>query len=466
MSANYNRQRVNVLCLVLMAVAFNTSATAQQIKPNTSTDSGNKGSVTNVDSVHDTIPNSFNSGPIVWASDDVNSGIVIIETKQSLSWKDATKGLEKVVQDQMPTSSVCALTDKSQVYVFHIMHWLPSGDLQSQLVSSGWYAYTLSRGGSLKFANLSGTDDQSVYGKTKVLIIGISGFDKLPQSVDDWKGFAEIYKTSVVQGTPENWKDLGLLISSVGGFGGAKVAGLEAAGTVTPIFVTIGCQLGTAKLPFTLTVSSSTISKAGDKPIKPPSAGSITCSGSGNITPCSAAHSFVSQDKEYWDVSIGVATPGTRETKYTFSGGAVQSSITRHTDLYGMLDIYPGGYWQPKDGAIPHLNVGLPVTSQSFYRPYFGLSESLTGWTTLQRKLSLPIGINFFAGMVYMKTQLLTDNPTSQAEFNADLKYTRVWKPIFGIEVPISSMASKIGNNKSSSNKGGASTGPVAATSQ
>jgi hypothetical protein len=118
--------------------------------------------------------------------------------------------------------------------------------------------------------------------------------------------------------------------------------------------------------------------------------------------------------------------------------------------LYALFDFFPAARVQPKDGRIPHFNVGLPLTSQSFYRPYFGIAENLTGWTTAQRKLSLPVAVNFYVGMIYMKTNYLIGAPTTQAEFNASLKPTRVWKVVYGIEVPIGSMVSKIGSKGSS----------------
>jgi hypothetical protein len=129
--------------------------------------------------------------------------------------------------------------------------------------------------------------------------------------------------------------------------------------------------------------------------------------------------------------------------------------VTRHTDLYALLDIYPRASNHSKDSKYPHVNIGLPVTSQSFYRPYFGIAETLTGWGGLQHKLSLPVAINFFGGLVFMKTNILVGNPTSQAEFHNDLKSTRVWKSVFGIEVPISSMVSKLGGKGGSSKGGG-----------
>jgi len=120
--------------------------------------------------------------------------------------------------------------------------------------------------------------------------------------------------------------------------------------------------------------------------------------------------------------------------------------VTTHTELYAFLDLFPFGALKPKESWAPHINLGIPVASKSLYRPYFGIAENLTGWTHLQKGLGLPVGINFFIGMTYMKTQqIIGAPPATQAQFNSALKYTRVWKPIFGMEVPVSALASKVG---------------------
>jgi hypothetical protein len=108
------------------------------------------------------------------------------------------------------------------------------------------------------------------------------------------------------------------------------------------------------------------------------------------------------------------------------------------------------------------VNIGLPLASQSFYRPYFGLGENPTGWTHLQKKLSVPARIDIFAGVIYIKEKFVLDIPTTQSEFNIDAIPTRVWKGVVGIGIPISSALSKIGSQgsvkpASSSGSGGGS---------
>jgi len=154
-----------------------------------------------------------------------------------------------------------------------------------------------------------------------------------------------------------------------------------------------------------------------------------------------------------FDFSLGVTIPGIYERVYT---SPTTSSIKRHTDMYAFIDFYPAFHWKSKESAIPHLNFGMPVTSQPFYRPYFGAAENLTSWW-LERH-GFPLRINFFAGLVYMKQRFATNGPNSTTVLATD----RVWKPVYGVEIPVSSLIGKIGSAGKSA-KGGSSGGGSAA---
>jgi hypothetical protein len=466
--------KVALACLVMAATTIPLHGQPKG-SSSSGTGSGKQSGPTNPDSVHDIVLAPFTSSLELLSSStkptdsDVLQDIGKIQNLAELPWPTANgqKGLQPLVKkylDAQPAYSACGMVDTHQVYIFHINHWVPSGNSEFRIVSSSWYAYKFTKKGTLKFSGFTGTGDQFIYGKTRALVIGISGFDSVQNA--DLTHFKDSYTVSVIQGTPENAQDLGQLIAALGGFAGVQPQGAGVAASQTPMFVSVGCQPGSAKLPFTLTVTDSTTAK--DPPSDSGSnkaadnssqSGTVTCSTAGSSTPCVSTHSFVSKDRELWDVSVGVTTPGTRETKFSFSNGAVQTSVTRHTDLYGMFDFFPAGMRYSKESAFPHINVGLPMTSQSFYRPYFGLAENLTGWTHMQKKFALPVAINFFAGAVFLKTNYLVGNPTTQAEFNSSLKSTRVWKGLFGIEIPISSIASKIGGKGGSSKAGSGKSG-------
>jgi hypothetical protein len=160
-------------------------------------------------------------------------------------------------------------------------------------------------------------------------------------------------------------------------------------------------------------------------------------------SPCSFKRSFRSEDKEYWDIGLSVPIPGVKETKYTLSNGAAKSSVTTHTDVYAFLDLYPLANWFDKRSAAPHFDVGLPVTGQTFYRPFFGAAENLTSWTGLRRQ-GFPLEISVFAGVVYMRIQVPTQ-ATSGGTTTTVISSTRTVKPLFGLELSVTDLASKLG---------------------
>jgi hypothetical protein len=160
-------------------------------------------------------------------------------------------------------------------------------------------------------------------------------------------------------------------------------------------------------------------------------------------SPCSFKRTFRSQDKEYWDIGLSVPIPGVKETTYTLTNGAAKSSVTTHVDVYGFLDIYPLAHWFDKRSAAPHFDVGLPVNGKPFYRPFFGGGENLTNWTGLRRH-GFPLELSVFAGVVYMRTQFPIQM-TSGGTTTTILKPTRTVKPLFGVELSVTDLASKLG---------------------
>jgi hypothetical protein len=173
----------------------------------------------------------------------------------------------------------------------------------------------------------------------------------------------------------------------------------------------------------------------------------VDCTATTTGAPCTISKSFRSDDKEFFDFSLAVAIPGPKETIYSISSsGTVQNSVTTHTDIYAMLDLYPGFWWLNKESPAPHFAVGLPVTSQVFHRPFFGAAEDFTSWTGLQ-KHGLPLRMSVFGGIVYMQTKYPSGQPVV-------LKATRVAKPMFGVELSVSALISKVGGKGGGASKG------------
>lgn len=459
------------------------------------TQSGGSGPTKPKDAIHDVVARTFSPAPVTAVPEHLDQDLEALSQGQDISWEDPVAGADYAVghalhhlvittipsKDDPPDAHIgydppsCASqVNVSQSYIFHVTHWTnkpsdPQGDNPAYLTSSSWYVYRKRRRLSTKASNilvktaLTGSGDPLIYGASTALIVSIDMFDVLPGDKDKQRFSALLsstYSITVTQGTPANTADLGALIGALAGTSSSNASFMAAGGVQTySLYVGATCQAGTKKLPFDMSISNAVLQRPAnpdDKSSSPqaPNPGNVVCSGAGNSVPCATNRSFTSQDREYWDVGIGIAIPGVRETKYTFSttSNNVVPSVTTHTDFYALGDIFPFAYLVPKESIVPHFVIGIPLTSQSFYRPYFGVAENLTGWTAFQKKLGLPVAINFIAGMTYMKTPgIVGMPPTTQAEFNSQLQKHRVWKPIFGIEVPVSSVLSKLGGKGGSS---------------
>lgn len=174
----------------------------------------------------------------------------------------------------------------------------------------------------------------------------------------------------------------------------------------------------------------------------------VDCIAASSSSPCTFARKFRSHGHEAWDFSLAVSVPGVREPRYSAADPAATPSVTRHTDLYGMLDIYPFARFDGKESAFPHLIVGLPVTGKPFYRPFFGVGQNVTSWTGLER-IGFPLRLSVFAGLVYMRQQYVVGNPDATPSAPAlVIQQGRSLKAMYGIEVPLGALVGKIGKSE------------------
>jgi hypothetical protein len=169
----------------------------------------------------------------------------------------------------------------------------------------------------------------------------------------------------------------------------------------------------------------------------------VDCTSVIDKSPCSFKRSFRSQDKEYWDIGLSVPIPGVKETTFTLSNGVAKSSVTRHVDVYAFLDIYPLAHCFDKRSAAFHFAVGVPIANQSLYRPFFGAAENFTNWTGLRRR-GFPLELSVFAGVVDMRIQVPTQMTSGGATMTV-LTKTRTVKALYGIELSVTDLASKLG---------------------
>jgi len=172
---------------------------------------------------------------------------------------------------------------------------------------------------------------------------------------------------------------------------------------------------------------------------------------------CTATQTIQDEGLYHWDVSIAVPTPGYKSVSFSSSGNTnalTAKSITR-TDAYAMLDIAPWGedFRDPPIFGIPHFMTGLPLSGQTFDKPFVaGFGENV-GLSKI-----LPISARVFAGLVYVKEQVpVTVGSTT-------LVAHRVWKCQYGIEFSISSVISKLKGNASGTKTTSKTTGSTGST--
>ncbi len=179
----------------------------------------------------------------------------------------------------------------------------------------------------------------------------------------------------------------------------------------------------------------------GAAPSNPPD-----CTAIGAMNPtCSVSRSFTSIDREWWDVSLGITTPGFRQTQFSAPSGSVLATQTRHTEVFAFMnlgyDLQNRGLW------LPHLDVGLPVSGQPFYSPFVGLGEWFTPITSLERR-GFPLRMGVFAGAVFMQQYspgtLSVGSPATAGQLKTDLKSYRVTKLMVGLEFSVKELVGRV----------------------
>lgn len=140
-------------------------------------------------------------------------------------------------------------------------------------------------------------------------------------------------------------------------------------------------------------------------------------------------------------MGIDIITHGPRENKYALStSNVVTQTHTYHAPLIAAFDVSPWASKLPMD-KYPYIQVGLPLSGSAFHMPYFGMAQPLP----FTKKL-LPISV--YGGVLLMKQTfpktLAMGASTTTAAFNNDLYTDRPIKAVYGIEVPISSIITKV----------------------
>lgn len=349
--------------------------------------------------------------------------------------------------------------NSKQAYIFHLTTWNLSVDGAS-LNSSSWYVYHYN-GAQMKQSYRTTTTESLpfLYGDSSILLVSVQKVQAA--TADAPKTIVKSsYKLTVKQKAPQNITNLIAVGEALLGVSGAAKA--EAAG-IPACVETFSVHGGHP--PYDLTAEASFEFSGPPKPGGAPTEENVLPSPTGpsdeehsipaqlalpNPTPTSTpgkapsgiSRTFSILDKEYWDVNLGLNLPSVDTPIFTLSkDNKVQESISKKVSPYAFVSLYPFAAVSPKDGAWPHINLGLPVAGQPLHRPFAGVAEKIP-W--LDRYTGIPISV--FAGAVALKESISTlplGLTTTPDQFV--LRSHWVWKGMFGLEFPVSSLISKIG---------------------
>jgi hypothetical protein len=156
---------------------------------------------------------------------------------------------------------------------------------------------------------------------------------------------------------------------------------------------------------------------------------------------CTFSKTISVSARQYWDIGIDIVVHGPRENKYALSNtNVVTQSHTIHSALIATFDFSLWAYKLPMD-TYPYFQIGLPLSGSAFHLPYAGIAQPLP-FTKKFVPLSIYGGIGF---MRQLKPNTLTLGQTTTAVvFAQDIQPDWPAKFIYGIEVPVGPIVSKI----------------------
>lgn len=378
---------------------------------------------------------------------------------------------------------------KNTAYIVHIAE-VRKNESSWSVTSSTWTAYDYD-GKSLQALRIDENENPVIYNRRKTWLLGISKFS----DVIGPKTFQIRYATSTTPTKKQNMANLAALLQALEGTLKTTKAPIETDTLVAscalkqdstlPLNINIAYTLspiappapnrgkgdkdqagalswgfwvggGLRGFPGPVEASAAPADKSKSKPDntatpKASTDGSgdtqsassdpapVDCTAVTSDSPCKISRKITVNDREFWDIGLGMAVPGVRERTYDASKLGATPGITTHTDVYAFLDIYPWAARHDNLSRFPHLSLGIPAAGQPFHRPFFGLALPVTSW--LPRR-SRPFKVDIVIGGVYMQQHFVAADPT--APNGLELKVGRTLKPMFGVELPLGQLIGRV----------------------
>jgi hypothetical protein len=232
---------------------------------------------------------------------------------------------------------------------------------------------------------------------------------------------------------------------------------------VPPILLTTMATVGTAQntnpsaggsQPNNNNAGTNASSISGTQNQKPaaPSADCPAQNSGGQQKACMFTATIDDEDLYHWDISFAVPLHTLNDLQFVTSDGTGNTLTTKtvtRLNAFVLFELFPiaADIKTPPPVAIPHIFAGLPISGKVFNKPIFGGGDTFN-----LRKLIkvVPLQVGFFGGVAFNKE--FRQKPGTIG--SANVEPHRVWKGIYGIEIPVSQFKSLLSSNKSQSSTG------------
>lgn len=161
------------------------------------------------------------------------------------------------------------------------------------------------------------------------------------------------------------------------------------------------------------------------------------CTAVTSDAPCTVPRNVADYDREYWDIGLGLATPGVPERMYASSDLTKKSTTTVHTDVYAFIDVYLDGN---RNSWLPHLALGLPAASQPLHRQAYAMAFPLTTWLGFSKKV--PFTLCGVLGVADVKEYHLIPDPKGNNGLGLKAGWTGKW--FYGVELPLNQLIGRV----------------------
>jgi len=357
----------------------------------------------------------------------------------------------------------------SGIVVVHIVNSVDTAATNAiSIHDSSWFIFRLGRDG--KFHNVltpsksakvaangvTAGSEPSLYGITNGYLVTLSrlqvdqsrAWPNLPPYPVDPPNIT--YTITPTLGTPANKAAAQMLFNAVLGISTGSGQGGEQGRTLSiqppkyMISVTITkLSSATLKPPYTLAISGTPVGTGPDNG---------TCQNVTAKTTCTLAQTLTVSDIEHWGIGANIVAWGPLERKYSLSSSdAVTMTSTRHEAIYGTFDFSPWAASCPMT-KCPYVQVGLPLSGAVLHLPYTGIAWGLPFTASF-------LQMSAYGGVGFMRQTKLNGiaagSTTTQTLFNAAQQTDWPRKAIFGVEVSVSSIVSKIKSSVGGGGKGG-----------